>query len=86
MIVTVVHNRDSYEYSIDYPERTTISDLKELVAPLFDCYLNNLRFIYSDLDQDNETLLSEYNRNNLTIYVVIVPIVCQDHLYTPMQS
>lgn len=79
MIVNVVHNRDSYEYSIEFPETTTISDLKELVATLLHCYPNNLRLIYSNVDQDNDTFLSEYNRNNVTFYVVIVPIVCQIH-------
>lgn len=79
MIVTVLHNRDSYEYSIEFPETTTISDLKEFVATVLHCYQNNIRLIYSGLEQNNDTYLSEYNRNNLTLYTVIVPIVCQIH-------
>lgn len=79
MIVTVVHNRDSYEYSIEFPETTTISDVKEFAATVLHCYPNNLRLIYSGFNQENDTYLSEYNRNNLTFYAVIVPIVCQSH-------
>lgn len=79
MIVTVVHNRESYDYSIEFPETTTILDLKELVATALNCYSNNLRLIYSNVDQDNEIYLSEYGRNNLTLYVVIIPIVCDIH-------
>lgn len=79
MIVTVVHNRYSYEFSIEFPETTTISDLKELVATVLNCYTNNLRMIYSNVNQDNETYLSEYGRNNLTLYAVIIPIVCHIH-------
>lgn len=85
MIVTVVHRRDSYEYSIEFPETITISDLKEFVATVLNCYPNNLRMIYSNVDQNNDVFLSEYNRNNLTLYTVIIPISCLNHP-APSQS
>ena len=35
--------------------------------------------IYSGVDQNDDIYLSEYNINNLTLYAVIIPIVCDIH-------
>lgn len=78
MIVTIIHNRKSYEYSIEYPEVTTILDLKKLFAKQLYCYPNNLRFIYSDVNQHDYFPLSEYHKNNLTLLAAIIPIACQN--------
>lgn len=79
MIVNIMHNRGSYKYSIESPETTLISDIKNNIATVLNCYQNNIRIIYSGFNQEDNIYLSEYNRNNITFYAAIIPIVCQMH-------
>ena len=76
MIVTIVHNLSSYEFAIENPEMTTIGYLKKL-STSSSCYNQNIKLVYSGVEIANTVYLSEFNRNNITLYAVIVPIKCK---------
>lgn len=77
MIVTIVHNLSSYEFAIENPEMTTIGYLKKLSTSVFNCYNQNIKLVYSGVEIVNTVYLSEFNRNNITLYAAIVPIKCK---------
>lgn len=79
MIVTVVHHQSSYEFHIKDPTITTIADVKELSTSFLHCYLENIRLIYSGINLANTVYLSDFNRNNITFYSVVIAIECPDH-------
>ena len=76
MIVTIVHNLSSYEFAIEN-QMTTIGYLKKLSTSIFNCYNQNIKLVYSGVEIANTVYLSEFNRNNITLYAVIVPIKCK---------
>lgn len=78
MIVTVVHHQSSYEFPIEDPTITTIADVKELSTSFLHCYLENIRLVYSGVDLANTVHLSDFNRNNITLYAVVIAMECPD--------
>jgi hypothetical protein len=80
MIVTIIYNRKFHEFTVESPETTKISDIKELLSSsLLNCNSNNILLVYKDTDQDNNIYLSDYSLNNITFNAVIIPVVCNIH-------